>query len=182
MSADTEDAAIMSEEAIARALETARARIARAEHDRAELDRVIATIREEERLLAQLLALRRGGTVRVEGGSAEEGPQCGSPPRTTSGAKHPAVQAVIEELTAAGRPVHISELMRLLHDRKVPIPGAGTQANLITHLRRDERLIRPSRGMYGLAAWGLQAMPAARRTRRRKNRMRSTVSEGRDQP
>jgi hypothetical protein len=172
---------VMSEEAIDRALEITRARIARAERERAELDRVIATSREEERLLTRLLALRRGGRIAGDGGVAEAPPEHSSPTGTTREGKHPAVQAVIEELTAAGRPLHISELMRLLHDRKVHIPGSGTQANLITHLRRDERLIRPSRGMYGLAAWGLQAMPVGRRTRRGKKRMRSTVSEGRNQ-
>lgn len=171
----------MSEEAINRALDIVRARIARAERERAELDRVIAAAREEERLLARLLALRRGGTTEGDGGAVEAVPEHRSPSGTTREVKHPAVQAVIQELTAAGRPLHISELMRLLHDQKVPIPGAGTQANLITHLRRDDRLIRPSRGMYGLAAWGLQAMPVGRRTRRRKKRMRSTVSEGRNQ-
>ena len=40
--------------------------------------------------------------------------------------------------------------MRLLALRKVAIPGAGTQANLITYLRRDQRFVRPSRGMYAL--------------------------------
>src|SRR5437667_4854187 len=134
----------------------------RAEGERADLERVIAATREEEHLLSRLLALRRTGAASPDGASAEESRHLGLPSATVGEAKHPAVQAVIEELSTAGRPLHISELMRLLRDRNVSIPGSGTQANLITHLRRDDRLIRPSRGMYGLAAWGLQAMPASR--------------------
>lgn len=167
----------MSEEAINRALEAARSRVARAERERAELERVIALAREEQRLLERLLALRRGGAASdaPEGGGTET--QRPEPRDGRGNGKNPVVQAVIEELDAASRPLHISELMRLLRDRKVAIPGSGTQANLISHLRRDARLVRPSRGMYGLAAWGLQSMPAPRRARRRRKRMRSTASQ-----
>ncbi len=164
----------MSEDAITKALEAVRARASRAEQERAELERIIAAAREERRLLERLLALRRGAAAGSDGRPSEQ-KQHDTPPATTSEARHPAVQAVIEELTAAGRPLHISELMRLLRDRNVPIPGSGTQANLITHLRRDGRLVRPSRGMYGLAAWGLENMPATARKRRRRKHIRSTA-------
>jgi hypothetical protein len=90
--------------------------------------------------------------------------------------KHPAVEAVARELASAGRPVHISDLMRLLREAQVQIPGAGTQANLITHLRRDPRLVRPSRGMYGLAAWGLENMPMVAGRKRRRRRVRSQTN------
>jgi hypothetical protein len=176
---DNEELAVMPEDAIATALDAARGRVVRAERERAELDRTIAAAREEERLLERLLALRRGGTAGTDHG-AVAGHHV-SPSRAMGETKHPALQAVIEELETAGRPLHISELMRLLKERKVSIPGSGTQANLITHLRRDDRLIRPSRGMYGLAAWGLEAMPAVRRTRRRRKRLRSTTAERRNQ-
>jgi hypothetical protein len=172
---------VMPEEAIERALEMIRARRLRAERERADLERVIAATREEEQLLSRLLALRRTGSASADGASAGEARQLVSPSATVGETRHPVVQAVIEELSSAGRPVHISELMRLLRDRNVSIPGSGTQANLITHLRRDDRLIRPSRGMYGLAAWGLQAMPASRRVRRKKTRIRTTAGEGRNQ-
>jgi hypothetical protein len=74
---------------------------------------------------------------------------------------------IIGELSAAGRPLHISDLMRLLRDRNIAIPGAGNQANLITYLRRDGRLVRPSRGMYALSAWGLENMPVHASKKRR---------------
>ena len=173
----------MSEEAISRALEVARARAARAEHERGELYRVIVAAREEERLLERLLLLRRNGVVSGpdDGGAvAEVEPAQRQEPRGEG--RHLAVQAVVEELGTVRRPLHISELMRLLRERKVSIPGSGTQANLISHLRRDERFVRPSRGMYALATWGLHSMPGSRRTRRRKKAMRSTaVPQGRGQ-
>jgi hypothetical protein len=181
MAANTDDVGMMSDEAIESALAMTRARLARAERERGDLERVIAATREEERLLSRLLALRRTGTTNTDGVSAEEGLAVGTSYATAGDSGHPALRAVISELETSGRPLHISELMRLLRERKVSVPGSGTQANLITHLRRDDRLIRPSRGMYGLAIWGLQAMPATRRIRRKKRRIHITASEGRTQ-
>ena len=164
---------LLSEEAIAKALELTRVRAANAERERADLDRTIANAREEERLLQRLLDVRRGINPR-EGAKHQEA-SAGSLP--VSGPKQPAVQAVIDELATAARPLHISELMRLLRDRSVAIPGAGTQANLITHLRRDTRLVRTSRGMYGLSAWGIESMEPGRRVRRRRKRLRATATK-----
>ena len=175
----------MNEELIERALEIVRERLSKSEQERAELDRAITAAREEERLLLRLLALRKGAEP-AEGGAttaAYVGSATGmeNPHETDdiANSKHPAVQAVIRELATAGRSLHISELMRLLHDKHVPIPGAGTQANLITHLRRDPRLVRPSRGMYALAAWGLENMPATVRRKKRKRRVRSSIARER---
>ena len=175
----TEELTVMSEDAIEKALEAARSRVSRGERDRAELDRTIATAREEQRLLERLLALRREGVARYDEKPTElEHHNINSV--ATSEGKPAALEAVIQELKTAGRPLHISELMRLLRDRNVAVPGSGAQANLITHLRRDERVVRPSRGMYGLAAWGLENMPAPARKRRRRKRIRSTIAEGRN--
>jgi hypothetical protein len=180
MLGESDELGFMSEEAINRALEIARARIARVERERAELARDIAATREEEHLLTRLLALRRGAAT---GEAPEREPDHGFVGVSASETKYPAVVAVLDELKGAGRPLHISELMRLLRERKIEIPGSGTQANLITHLRRDERLMRPSRGMYALATWGLADMAPARRVgrRRKRIRIRSTASDGRTQ-
>lgn len=167
---------------IAKALEELRARISRIENERGELDRLIAVAKEEERLLVRLLSLRKGedGTessvieqVSKESRANDRPMNLGLP----IDGKAPAVEAAVRELATAGRPVHISELMRLLREHKVPIPGAGAQANLIAHLRRDSRVVRPSRGMYGLAAWGLEDMPEGKPRRRRKRRMRAKESK-----
>ena len=190
----------LSEEAIVKAIESARARARQAERERTELDRAIAAAREEERLLQRLLDVRRGsaqseaaeavvpamspehdaGTAvlsRDRKGAAAERHQFASTPASLNGrSRHPAVQAVIDELATAGRPLHISELMRLLRERGVSIPGAGAQANLIAHLRRDARLIRTSRGMYGLSGWGLESIvPTPKVRRQRRRRVRATA-------
>jgi hypothetical protein len=158
----------LSEAAITRALQSLQDRISRAERDRKAAEEEISICREEERLLSSLLAIRRGDRNQT------------APERIGSGIEHadakPAMAAVVRELAAAGRPVHISELMRLLAAANVPIPGAGAQANLIAHMSRDQRIVRPSRGLYGLAAWGLENMPAPSRRRRRK---RVRVTENR---
>lgn len=180
MAEANEDRSLLSEEAIVKAIELARARANQAEHDRADLDRTIATAREEERLLQRLLHVRRGTSPSMEPKRRESTVNRNSSPTRPASAgesKHPAVQTVIDELATAARPLHISELMRLLRDRSVPIPGAGAQANLIAHLRRDRRLIRTSRGMYGLSAWGLDSMEPARRVRRRRRRVRATATK-----
>lgn len=185
MATNTQDLDIMSEEMIIKALEALRARLTRAEHERAELNRLIASFREEQGLLLRLLSLRREGPASVgDDGppTVEEGTPLGEEQRPllqTTDKANPVVQAVIQELATAGRPLHISELMRLLRVGGVQVPGAGTQANLITHLRRDSRLVRPSRGMYGLAEWGLDNMPVPERRRRRKKRVRSKATPGR---
>ena len=178
MSTSDHDSGTMSEDVIASALVAIRDRIARHERQRAELDSAIATAHQEERLLQGLLDLRRGGVAEVKAiNTNREGTP--GPSEPAPGSRHQAVAVVVEELAAAGRPLHISELMRLLGQRQVPIPGAGTQANVITHLRRDARLVRPSRGMYALAAWGLENMPTGLRRRRRKRlRVKATGRMG----
>lgn len=162
----------MAEDVIVAALEAARTRASAAEQERAKLDHAIAIAREEERLLEELLTLRRDGISRSSTTTGIVVPETSPPSFAKSGRS--AIQAVVEELQTAGRPLHISELMRLLQTRGVEIPGSGTQANLITHLRRDARVVRPSRGMYALATFGLQNMPVPRRRRRRRKRMHAT--------
>jgi hypothetical protein len=167
-------------ELIAKALEDVRAYIRAAEQQRAELERAVLAAKEEERLLVRLLSLRTGEPPQEVMHGATQTPSVERSRATASDAgaseDKPAVEAAVRELAAAGRPVHISDLMRLLRERKVHIPGAGTQANLIAHLRRDKRVVRPSRGMYALAAWGLEEMPDRPR-RRKKRRLRAKDSE-----
>ena len=181
---DNDNLAGMQEGVIADALDMVRARIAHIEKERAEFGRALESAREEERLLTRLLALRRGAAPAETDGRKPEvqSPAQPDPGPMAAEPKQPAVQAVVRELAVAGRPLHISDLMRLLRDHGVQVPGAGTQANLITHLRRDPRLVRPSRGMYGLAAWGLENMPATTRQKRRTRRAHATAAKERTQP
>jgi hypothetical protein len=159
---------LLTEVAIIRALESVRARISRAELARRAAEDEIGKSREEERLLKRLLALRSttsalSATPLLEPDDSE--------PAAEPQSKAPAVKAAVEELEASGRPLHISELMRLLRGRDVPIPGAGEQANLIAHMSRDSRIARPSRGMYALASWGIEAIPTTKLRRRKRIRV-----------
>jgi hypothetical protein len=57
-------------------------------------------------------------------------------------------------LRESGKPMHVSEIKARLIDRAVPIPGRGTDANIIVHLRRAPRVFeRKARGTYGLLEW-----------------------------
>jgi hypothetical protein len=161
----------MSNDAILAALDGIRGRINARERELDDLEKRLAADKEEEQLLARLLAVRRGEALPRQTIPAID-PSVAR--LTAAGRTDSPVQAVIEELGSAGRPIHISDLMRLLALRKIAIPGAGTQANLITYLRRDRRFVRASRGMYALAEWGLEAMaPTRRRKRRKRGRART---------
>jgi hypothetical protein len=170
----------IGEEALAQALDAARKRAALAEQERSHLEREIAAAREEQRLLERLLALRRNGLSESPGNPGVVEALASAPQQ--EGAAGAMLNVIIEELETAGRPLHISELMRLVKDRNVTIPGSGTQANLISYLRRDPRVVRPTRGMYALAASGLQNMTAPRRNRRRRKHMRSERIQERNNP
>ena len=73
--------------------------------------------------------------------------------------------AVMDVLASRGKPVHIGELMTALQERGVEIPGSGQQANVIAHISRDERIVRPKRGFYALSEWGLSNGAAPKRGR-----------------
>jgi len=70
--------------------------------------------------------------------------------------------------------MHIGEIMEALRAQGVRPPGQGTQANLISHLRRESRVARPSRGMYGLVELGVKDyQPKKRKTQRKTSARRS---------
>jgi len=126
----------------------------------------------ELRLLAELAqirgvklpqAARQGAEVPL---SLVNGAAAG---RSLSRSKSVLLNAVVEILEARGEPMQIQDLMAAVRERQIPIPGKGAQANLIAHISRDPRVVRPRRGFYGLAAWGLKdTTPAPRASRRRR--------------
>lgn len=114
--------------------------------------------REEIRTKLDLLARLKG----LEGASGR-GPQQ-SRPQTVASLSRAAptigseLQSVVKEiLKACGRAMHLKELRTALAERGVPLPGRGTDANLIVHLRRARDVFRrQSRGTYGLVEWSEQ--------------------------
>lgn len=166
------NSASLSTDVLFKAMEEAKDIEARLQKQIEELQRCFVNAQEEVRILTKLIELRSG---RYPAEPVDEVlPISSLPPLHTVGAKsgHDALKAVLAILKEANRPVHISDLMRLLSEKNVRIPGSGTQANLISHLRRDKRIVRPSRGMYGLALWGLTEMPSGSKRRRRRRRAR----------
>jgi hypothetical protein len=140
-------------------------------------------VRREVELLEELLAVRQGNLAgRTTVSSVGPEPDsAGGATRTRARQPHSAVTATIAELERAGHPLHISELMRLLEERDVKIPGSGQQANLIAHLTRSPAVVRPSRGMYGLTAWGLENKARLKPAKRRRVRGQSKSKSGREE-
>jgi hypothetical protein len=142
-------------------------------------ERFIATYRtrlaraeQEARLIKQLLTLgneppeEEDAVLTLTIAESAEGTPL---PRS----RHPVVDEVARLIEAEGHPLHISEIMRLLEQRNAALPGRGDQANVIAHIRRDPRFVRPSRGVYGLASWGLRSTAGNDGPRRRiKKRVR----------
>lgn len=126
----------------------------------------MAAGREEQHFL-EILALRSGSDARVR--APASGDQ-----QASNGEVHPVIAASIAVLEREGRPMHIGQLMQTLKQQGVTIPGSGEQANLISYLRRDRRIVRPSRGMYGLGVWGLKDMAPPQRARKRRTKRRRT--------
>ena|SRR3989442_1009721 len=158
----------LSDDLLDRAIGSIREQAEDTETRIAELQARLSAFREEERLLERLREIREG--------SKSHGLTRHVMPFVVVPVKHPAVEQSVNLVRDAGRPLHISELMRLLEEEGVNLPGSGMQANLIAHLSRDRRISRPSRGMYALSEWGIAERPAAKRRRRTRVKSRSTDS------
>jgi hypothetical protein len=177
MSSEENSPAGLSEKLLTHSLAQARERAR-------EIDQAISRLTEERdsalreiELLQELLAVRRGEPTDrdLAVGAAPSAGAARIPTRRVS-RPHPAVVAAIAELEKAGRPMHISELMKALGDQGVRIPGSGQQANLIAHMMRNPQIVRPSRGMYALASWGIEDKPRVKPAVRRRVRGRSKAS------
>jgi len=179
--ADLSEPATLPTTLLREAAKEATGRIARLQRELCTIQSALAAAREEEQLLSRLLAVRGGDGRALPSSPPQVSTQ--DPQPEVHGNSAPAqnlLTEVVAILQRAGRPLHISEILRVLTERKVPIPGAGRQANVISHVRRDERIARPSRGMYGLRAWGLEEMPVRPRPRkRRRTRITSSAAQKR---
>jgi hypothetical protein len=60
------------------------------------------------------------------------------------------VARAVEILREAEEPLHINDLHARFLARGYTVPGAGTPANLIVHLRKAPEIASPQRGIYGL--------------------------------
>jgi len=69
-------------------------------------------------------------------------------------------QAVYETLKGTepeegkpGDPMHYRDLVAALEGRRVYISGRDPGLNLVAHIHKDSRFVRPLRGMYALKEW-----------------------------
>jgi hypothetical protein len=166
---------VLSKETLQQSLEEAAKAVRSREEDVNAALLLLSEAERELRLLAELAqirgvelpeAARAVGTVRAE--PASNGDTHQAVGRTPSRSKSALLSAVVEILAAQGEPMQIQDLMAAVRKRQVAIPGQGVQANLIAYISRDPRIVRPRRGYYGLAEWGLKDTTPAKRRRRRR--------------
>jgi HB1, ASXL, restriction endonuclease HTH domain len=165
---------VLDDDALREAAEAAAQKAQIAEARAEQWAQVAVKARREEVAYLQILRLRND--------EPDSPPHSQSIPEVSasSNGDQPVVRASIQVLEREGRPLHISELMRILQESNVEIPGSGEQANLISYLRRDTNIVRPSRGVYGLRAWGLEDMaPTKRAPKRRRKTSKKKVRGGR---
>ncbi len=171
-----EPAQPLTPEALRGALEISRERRRKAQDEIAALERVVAESTAEERLIGELLSLRG-----LKLGTDSDPGRAAAPSEVTrrggNDAGHHVVSEVLSILQRENRPVHVSELMRLLRQRQIQIPGAGSQANLISHIGREPKITRPARGMYALAIWGIEPERPRATKRRRKVKMVASLED-----
>jgi hypothetical protein len=159
---------VLDESELAEALAAVRNRLQVIEARLEQLEQAGVRARKEEHLLEGLIALRRGDDLESNGDPPLQVPK-------KNGEVHAdVVESTIALLRDEHRPMHISELMAALQEKQVRIPGSGQQANLISYLRRDGRIVRPSRGIYGLGEWGLKDATTPSRKRKRTKRSKTT--------
>jgi hypothetical protein len=131
--------------------------LARARADLAHVQKRLEEAQDRVRLLDQLLALEQDKSVDAVKDAQQEPVDF--------------LDACEQVLREAGKPLHIKELQAALLEKDVPLPGRGTEANLIVRFQRsDGRFIRTGRGMYGLPEFGVPEKKTARRRKTTKPR------------
>lgn len=140
-------------EAIAE-LEAAQAGLATAQ-------RRVEACRERLRLLDRLLAVESGREAVT---SSQESPmQTAQEPTPRADELLDACEKVVRN---AGRPLHIKELRAAVLNEGVPIPGRGTEANLLVRLHRSNgRFVRTGRGTFAPVSMGAQEVRPTQRRR-----------------
>jgi hypothetical protein len=110
-------------------------------------------LRQKIELVERLLSLESDSRVQSDpahrkNGAIRHAAALGTGGNRTGSELQEVVREILEEY---GKPMHISDIRSALLDRGVPIPGKGTDANIIVHLRRAPDVFeRKNRGTYGL--------------------------------
>jgi hypothetical protein len=143
-------------------LQTVRSDLAAIEERLQPLLQEQARLEDREALLHNLLESFGAGEPSANGAVAQSSGSIGDY----------VVARAVEILTDAGSPMHINDLHAAFRERGLRIPGAGTPANLIVHLRKSPEISSPQRGIYGLTALIGPSKQTKRKTTRRSSRRR----------
>lgn len=137
----------------------------------ARLQNEIATDKRREAALKALLAASGNGIKEPNEVAASDVSATSLEQQLQRVSVHPIEQGAMEILKERGKPLHISELRAEIARRGIPIPGKGTDANVIVYLARQSEICRVGRGLYALRSWGVPEVPARRpRSGRRKRK------------
>jgi len=159
---------MIDEKAVRGWLEEITERIRMNETEASRIQAEIARDMRKQQALEALIASEPPG-----GGTAREP----DPQARELVSEHPVERAAVAVLEETGKPIHISDLRRALLQKGVPIPGKGTDANVIVYLARSDAFCRVGKGLYALRAWGVpEVPPRRRRSRHRGSRRRSSAS------
>ncbi len=134
----------------------------RIEVNQAEVSRLRGEIAKDTQKQQALEALL-GSELPVEEATAGHETREGLPAATGQVAEHPIRRAAVAVLRESGQPLHISDLRRALEKRGIPIPGKGTDANVIVYLSRAAEVCRVGKGLYALRGWGVPEVPPRHR-------------------
>jgi hypothetical protein len=140
---------------------------------RTEVLSAIERLREDAAQLAAQISLKENqlrnldDLLAVENGRVPDSSQRDSAPKERRSTSF--TDQAAEMLDQQGKPIHYRQLVSLLAERNIYVPGKDPGANLIAHISRDARFARVGRGMYGLAGW-----PSVRSTTRKPKRKSST--------
>jgi hypothetical protein len=167
---------VLSKETLQQSIDEAVAAVRSREEEVNAARGLLAEAERELRLLTELAQIRgvelpeEARSVGTATGAASNGTGGAAIGRAPSRSKSALLSAVIKILQEQGEPMQIQDLMAAVRERQVAIPGKGVQANLIAYISRDPRIVRPRRGHYGLAEWGLKDTTPAPRAKRRRRR------------
>lgn len=120
---------------------------------------------DEQRRLEDREALLRDLLRSFESPASKNGStESASTPAAAGSIGQYVVDRAVEILRETGEPLHINDLHARFLARGFTVPGAGTPANLIVHLRKASEIASPQRGMYGLT----ESIGAVRQKRTKK--------------
>ena len=136
-------------------------RIKRLEHHRAKL----IEYNNELEMVSKLLSIHKEpGFPDLENAGAASNEQDERKSKSSNGVFESKIEDI---LNITGNKMHVSEIARELRNRNIPIPGSGSDGNIITRINRDERFIRVGRGTYELKEWGSKSTPMRKKTRKK---------------